>query len=136
MQRIWDAWGTLDPNKVAAFYDKSADDVFYDITPMKYNGWQEYAEGVKKVLAGFKSLKVTVGDDAKILTNGATGAIGIATWHGDAVMSDGSASAFDGRWTVVWAKRGGQWLIIHEHVSLPMGGGPNGPGDKPGPKSE
>jgi ketosteroid isomerase-like protein len=124
MQRIWDGWSTLDVNNVAQFYDKAADDVFFDITPLKYNGWQEYADGVKKVLAGFKSLKVTVGDDAKVLSNGTTGAIGIATWHGDAVMADGTSSTLDGRWTVVWAKRGGQWLIIHEHVSLPMGGGP------------
>jgi len=27
---------------------------------------------------------------------------------------------FDGRHTIVWEKRNGQWLIIHEHVSKPL----------------
>lgn len=37
-----DAWSTGGPDKAAAFYDKSADDVFYDIAPLKYKGWSEY----------------------------------------------------------------------------------------------
>jgi ketosteroid isomerase-like protein len=24
------------------------------------------------------------------------------------------------RWTVIWQKTGGQWLIVHEHVSAPL----------------
>jgi ketosteroid isomerase-like protein len=24
------------------------------------------------------------------------------------------------RWTVIWQKEGGQWLIVHEHVSAPL----------------
>jgi ketosteroid isomerase-like protein len=24
------------------------------------------------------------------------------------------------RWTVVFEKQGGKWLIVHEHISVPM----------------
>jgi hypothetical protein len=25
------------------------------------------------------------------------------------------------RWTVIWEKEDGKWVIVHEHVSAPMG---------------
>ncbi len=119
MRKIWDAWNTLDPANAAPFYDKGAERVFFDITPLKYAGWQAYATGAKDVLAGFQSLNATVSDDAQVHTQGRL-AWGTATWHADTVMKDGSSSPLDGRWTVVWEKRGDKWLIIHEHVSVPL----------------
>ena len=48
MQQIWDAWGTLDPANTAKFYSKGPKRTFFDLAPMKYNGWNEYQAGVKK----------------------------------------------------------------------------------------
>jgi len=36
-----------------------------------------------------------------------------------AKRKDGNPAEFDGRHTIVWEKRSGQWLIIHEHLSQP-----------------
>ncbi len=119
MQNILDAWATLDPANPAPYYAKETDNVFYDITPLKYTGWAEYAEGVKKVLGGFSSLKFTLGDDVRTHQHGSL-AWATATWHADLVIKNGSKEGMDGRWTVVWEKRGKDWLIVHEHVSAPL----------------
>ncbi len=120
MQEIWDGWSTRDPANVAKFYAKGPD-VFFDIAPLKYASWAEYEQGVKGVLAGFATLKCTVNDDAQVHPHGNL-VWGTATVHEVDTKTDGSKGEGDFRWTVVWEKEGGQWLIVHEHVSLPAGG--------------
>src|SRR3954447_17087686 len=61
-----DAWSTGGPDKAAAFYDKSPDNVFFDIAPLKYKGWAEYEPGVKQMLSTFETAKLTLGDDVAI----------------------------------------------------------------------
>jgi ketosteroid isomerase-like protein len=120
MQEVMSAWSTLDPSKVAPFYSKEPGNVYYDVAPMKYVGWDAYAKGVPEAFADYSSLKITVGKDAKTARHGNV-AWGTATWHGDGVKKNGGKETFDGRWTVVWQKTGDDWLIVHEHVSVPMG---------------
>ena len=123
MQKIMDAWSTLDPSNAAPFYSQEKGSVFYDIAPLKYAGWTAYSEGVTKMLADFSTLKITVGKDARVHPRGNL-AWGTATWHGDAVMKNGAKESFDGRWTVIFQKVGDDWLIIHEHVSVPQQAAP------------
>lgn len=119
MRRELDAWETLDPAKAAAFYAKDADNAFFDIAPLKYKGWAEYEEGAKKVLADFASGKFTINDDARAHQHGNL-AWATATFHADFVTKSGGKVPMDVRWTVVWEKRGKDWLIVHEHVSAPL----------------
>ena len=119
MQALFDAWSGLDPAKAAPFYAKDADLVFYDIAPMKYTSWAEYAEGVKQQFAPFASSKWTVGDDARTYQSGDL-AWGTATWHGELVRKDGGTQSLDGRYTCIWKKRGKEWLLVHEHMSVPL----------------
>ena len=72
MQKIWDGWGTLGPANVASFY-ASGRHAFFDIAPLKYGSWDEYQAGVKNVLAGYKSAKFTVNDDAAMHQHGGLG---------------------------------------------------------------
>jgi|SRR5579862_171120 len=118
MQKIWDGWSTLDPANTAAFYAKGPQ-VFFDIAPLKYNSWDEYEAGVKKELAGYKSAKFTVNDDAQIHSAGQT-VWGTATVKFDMMEKSGKDNQGDMRWTVIWQKQKGEWLIVHEHVSVPM----------------
>src|SRR3984893_7112313 len=69
MQKIWDAWGTMDPANAANFY-ASGPHTFFDIAPLKYGGWAEDQAGVKNLLAGYKSAKFTVNDDAAMHPHG------------------------------------------------------------------
>jgi ketosteroid isomerase-like protein len=118
MQRIWDAWATLDPRNAAQFYDRGLDDVFFDITPLKYNGWSDYEKGAAVLKDLFSSAHFTVNDDARV-QSAAMGALGTATVTGELTTTKGQAQKMILRWTAVWANRNGKWLIIHEHVSVP-----------------
>ena len=120
MDAIWAGWSTGNPANVARYYAKGPH-VFYDIAPLKYNSWAEYEKGVVQVISGFQSLKATVNDDAQIHRHGSL-AWGTATVHHVDVMKDGRKSEGDFRWTVIWETNGSEWLIVHEHVSAPLGG--------------
>ena len=121
MDAIWAGWSTGNPANVAKYYAKGSH-VFFDIAPLKYDSWAEYEKGVTQVLSGFQSLKATVNNDAQIHRHGNL-VWGTATVHHDDVAKDGSKSQGDFRWTVIWEKSGPEWLIVHEHVSAPLGGG-------------
>jgi ketosteroid isomerase-like protein len=118
MQKVWDGWATLDPANVAQFYAKGPH-VFFDIAPLKYNSWDEYQQGVKNVLAPYKSATFTVNDDAQIHSAGQM-VWATATVKSDLVEKPGKHDLGTFRWTVLWQKQGGQWLIVHEHISAPL----------------
>jgi ketosteroid isomerase-like protein len=119
MQKIWDGWATLDPAQVAQYY-APGQHVFFDITPLKYNSWAEYQEGVKKVLAGYKSAAFAVNDDAAVHRHGDL-SWGTATIKEELTQTSGKREMGNFRWTVVWEKQqDGRWLIVHEHVSEPL----------------
>ncbi len=119
MQKINDAWATMNVDNAAQYYDKKPTDVFYDLSPLKYTGWQEYADASRKMFAMIESLKFTTYEDATVHHAGST-AWGTATVHADITMKDGKSQSLDCRWTVVWEKKGASWLVVHEHFSAPM----------------
>lgn len=119
MQDIWTGWGTLDTANVSRFYDKNVNDVFFDVTPLKYKGWSAYESGVKNVFAQWQSMKATVNEDAEVHANGNL-YWGTSTVHLEITPKQGNAMTLDLRWTALWQKQGKQWLIVHEHVSAPM----------------
>ena len=121
IKRYYSAWSTLNPDNVSSLYARDANLVFFDIAPLKYNGgWQEYSDNFKKNVApGFSSLTLTPNNDLKVTRRGNV-ALATLTFHLSAKQKDGSALEFDGRHTIVWEKRGRQWLIRHEHVSKPL----------------
>ncbi|HEV2728503.1 MAG TPA: nuclear transport factor 2 family protein [Terriglobales bacterium] len=117
MQKIWDGWGTLDTANTAQFYAQGPH-VFFDIAPLKYDSWDEYQSGVKKVLAGYKSAKFTVNDDAQVHSAG-NSYWATSTIKEDATLKNGKRELATWRWTVVFENQDGKWLIVHEHVSAP-----------------
>jgi ketosteroid isomerase-like protein len=121
IKRYYTAWNTLNPDNASFLYAKDADLVFFDIAPLKYSGgWKEYNDSFKKNVApGFSSLTLAPGNDLKVTRRGNI-ALTTLTFHLAAKQKDGMALEFDGRHTIVWEKRGGQWMIIHEHVSKPL----------------
>jgi ketosteroid isomerase-like protein len=120
MEQVWAAWGTLDPANAARFYSKDAQRTFFDVAPLKYTGWSEYAAGVKKTFADYSSAKFTLTGTSKIFQR-PNFAWASATGHGSFTKKAGGKDDLDFRWTVIWEKEGSDWLIIHEHVSVPMG---------------
>jgi ketosteroid isomerase-like protein len=119
MEKMIADWTTLDPSKAAQYYAKDAGLVFYDIAPLKYTGWQEYADGSKKVYATWKSIKWTMGPDFKAYKKGN---IAWATFTStfEITPNTGKVMKGEGRNTEVLEKRGKDWFIVHEHGSAPM----------------
>ena len=118
MQKVWDGWSTLDVSNVTQFY-ATGPHVFFDIAPLKYASWEEYQKGVVNVLADFKTAKFTVNDDVELHPAGQY-VWGTSTVKEDATMKSGKREMGTFRWTVVFEKQGGKWLIVHEHISAPM----------------
>ena len=118
LQTVWDAWNTMDPANAAKFYDKSPHDVFFDIAPLQYRGWQAYEAGAKKVLSGFQALNCKVAEPEMH---------GMGSWawatslvNCDTVHKDGSKAPMQLRYTGVFRKKAGNWLIVHEQISAPL----------------
>lgn len=117
LQKIWTGWATLDFAGQKQFYAQGSH-VFFDIAPLKYANWDEYQSGVTKVLADIKSGKCTVNDDAQIHKAGDNYWI-TATVAFEMTHKSGKVDMGNFRWTAIFEKQQGKWLIIHEHVSVP-----------------
>jgi ketosteroid isomerase-like protein len=118
LQKIWDGWSTLDPANTAKYY-ASGPHTFFDIAPLKYDGWDEYEKGVKAELAGYKNAKFTMNDDASIHPHGDL-VWATATIKEEMTTKAGKVEMGNFRWTVVFENQEGKWLIVHEHVSEPL----------------
>ena len=118
MQKILDAWDTLKVENVAGYYEQEPDRVFFDDSPLKYNGWKEYQAGFQDFVKTATLLRLTANDDARIHRVGDT-AWGFATVKEEVTTSAGKHEMATLRWTVIFEKVGDKWLIAHEHFSVP-----------------
>ena len=120
--KIVAAWGTMDISKVAPYYAGDADLAYFDIVPLKYNNWKEYSEGAQKYLIEpNRSISAKLNDDLAVHRRG-TLAWATFTLAIDLVSKEGASSHLNARWTMVLEKRSNGWVVVHEHVSLPLGG--------------
>jgi ketosteroid isomerase-like protein len=118
LQKLMDGWSAGNPAIMAQYYDQG-DYTLFDIVPLKYNNWAEYQKGVEEVLKGYKSFKLTVNDDAQMHSDGNL-TWAAATLKEDAITAAGKHELATLRWTVIFEKQGGKWLIVHEHTSEPL----------------
>jgi ketosteroid isomerase-like protein len=118
LQKIWDGWGTLNPDNVAGYY-ASGPHAFFDIAPLKYASWDEYEKGVKVELGDYKSAKFTLNDDTAIHAQAesawVTATVGFEMTHNSGKVDMGNM-----RWTAILENQDGEWRIVHEHVSVPI----------------
>jgi ketosteroid isomerase-like protein len=115
----WAAWGSMDFARISPMYAQDADAIFFDVAPMKYAGFGEYKAGASKLFATAESAKFTANGDVTGEQRG-NFAWTSETFTGVINQKGGSVMKFDGRHTAIWEKRGGKWIIVHEHVSEPL----------------
>lgn len=116
------AWSTGNPDNAAKFYAQDSDLIFYDVAPFSYHGWKEYAPGVHKALLDSAAeIKLTAGDDLRATRRGNV-AWTTVPMHFHEKTKDGKVVDADLRYTGIWEKRGAKWLLVHEHLSVPMAG--------------
>ena len=120
--KIVASWETFDLAKIEPYYAKDGDLTYFDLAPLKYNNWADYRATVPKVLfEPNASLKLKVNDDLRVHSRGSL-AWATFTFGADMTTKQGATSHLDGRWTMVLEKRGQGWIVVHEHVSAPLGG--------------
>lgn len=120
--KIIASWQSLDITRVEPYYATDAGFAYFDIVPLKYNNWAEYRVGVQKALfEPNSSIKLRLNDDLGVHRRGSL-AWATVTFAADLVSKQGVASHLDGRWTMVLEKRAHGWIVVHEHVSAPLGG--------------
>jgi ketosteroid isomerase-like protein len=118
MQKIWDGWSTLNPANTAQYY-ATGPHVFFDIAPLKYGSWDEYAKGSQGLIAAYKSAKFTLNDDLAIHPHGDL-VWATATVAEQMTTKAGKVEMGNFRWTAIFENIDGKWLIVHEHVSEPI----------------
>lgn len=69
------------------------------------------------------SLKLRVNDDLHVHLRGANFAWATFTFGADITSKQGRTSHLDRRWTMVLEKPAKGWIVVHEHLSAPLGGG-------------
>jgi ketosteroid isomerase-like protein len=118
LQKLMDGWSSGDPANMTQYYDQG-EYTFFDIAPLKYNNWAAFQKGVTELLKNYKTFKLTVNDDAQIHTDGNLTWVA-ATVKEDAVTAAGKHELATLRWTVIFEKQAGKWMIVHEHTSEPL----------------
>ena len=114
------AWESMDVSKVAKFFSKEPNLMFFDAAPLKYIGWENYEKSsLENFTYRFTHQKFKLYDDMIVRRNGNL-AVTAFTLHLDVTKADGEKIDTDGRVTFVWEKQGDQWLIVHEHLSIPQ----------------
>lgn len=114
------AWSSGNTDNAGKFYAKDDGLIFYDVTPFSYHGWKEYVPGVKKALLdNAAEAKLTAGKDLKVTRRGSV-AWTTVPMHFYEKTKDGKVIEADLRYTGIWEKRGSNWMLVHEHLSVPM----------------
>ena len=111
-------WSAMNVDANDAYYAPDANAAWFDIAPLKYVGWNEYKAGVKKLFADFQSFSLKLNDDMAVERRGKVAWV-TYTFSSEIRMKDGKAEKGEGRGTDILEKRGGKWVIVHEHVSFP-----------------
>ena len=115
------AWSSGNAEAPARFYAKDNGLVFYDLAPFAYHGWKEYHDGVQRELfANLVSGSLVPGTDLNVTRRG-TLAWTTVSMHFSEKTKDGKTTETQVRYTGIWEKRGANWLLVHEHLSTPMG---------------
>lgn len=116
------AWSSKDLNTVSKFYDKTDGLVFYDLAPFSYGSWKEYDAGVRKALLdNADTISLIPGKELKVTRHGNI-AWTTVPMHVTAKMKDGKTIDEPVRYTGIWEHKGKNWLLVHEHLSAPLGG--------------
>jgi ketosteroid isomerase-like protein len=114
------AFNAKDLDGIMKVYEPGPNLFVFDVAPPRdYVGWDAYRRDWQNFLGTFKGpIKVTV-SDLDIFADGTMG-YSHSIQHVTGTDTKGKAIEFAVRVTDVYRKIGGAWLIVHEHVSVPV----------------
>ena len=114
------AVGAKDVDAIMKLYVRGNELFVFDMgVPRQYVGWQAYKKDWQDFLGGFKGpVKFDV-HDLSIVSDGKI-AYSHSIQHGVGTNPDGSPFEVNARVTDIYRKIDGKWLIVQEHVSVPI----------------
>jgi ketosteroid isomerase-like protein len=114
------AFRAKDVNTIMAMYQHSDDLVAFDVAPpLRYVGWDAYKKDYEQFFALFSGPIDDRFGDLKIAVEGSM-AYSYDTERIAGTLTTGHKAAMIVRATDVYRKIEGKWLIVHEHVSVPV----------------
>jgi len=119
-QNFSEAVKNKDVDKIMASYESGDKLVVFDvIPPREYVGWDAYKKDWQDFLGTFDGA-ITFDISDLNITTGGNFAYGYSFQHVAGKMKDGGTTDLTVRVTDVYRKTGAKWLIVHEHVSVPV----------------
>lgn len=111
--------GKIDLTAIDRFYAPDADVIIFDFAPPGVShSWAEHRRGLEREL--FSKLlrnRFVPRQDVTLKLVGDNVAITTFTFDYENQAKDGQQIKLTGRQTNVWERRGGNWVIVHEHGS-------------------
>ncbi len=119
VEQILAAWVSLDIRQVEPFYTRNPGDIFFDVSPLKYVGWEAYSSAAEAMHRQAKSASFQIHPDFRATRRGGLAWVSY-TFTAGMEMKDGQKFSNVVRATQVFAKqRSERWLVIHDHFSVP-----------------
>jgi ketosteroid isomerase-like protein len=114
------AFRAKDVNTIMSMYVHSKDLTAFDVAPpLRYIGWDAYKKDYQQFFASFAGPIDDRIQSLKIVVDGSM-AYSEDTERISGTLTTGHKAAMIVRATDVYRKIGGKWLIVHEHVSVPV----------------
>jgi ketosteroid isomerase-like protein len=118
--RFADAFKAKDVDRIMANYEHSSKLIFFDVVPRsEYTGWESYRKDWQEFFASIGPVTVFEIEELTVTADGNL-AYGYSFQHYVAQAKDGKPIDLTVRVTDVYRKSGGAWLIVQEHVSVPV----------------
>jgi ketosteroid isomerase-like protein len=114
------AFRAKDVAKIMSFFAPGDKLLVFDLpTPRSYVGHEAYTKDWQRFVQRIDGPLEVELSDLDVTTNGSL-AFGHCIVHVAAEKLDGGALRHNARVTHVYEKTNGKWLIVHEHISVPI----------------
>lgn len=118
--RFAEAFKARDVDRIMANYEHSRNLVVFDVVPRgEYRGWDAYKKDWQDFFASIGPVTSFEIKDLTVTVDGNL-AYSYSFQHHLAKTKAGGLQDLTVRVTDVYRKNGGQWLIVQEHVSVPV----------------
>lgn len=116
--------GVLNRLALEQIYAPDADLIFYDaVLPQRFVGRDEMMDHGVEFFSILQSMNLKSTGDLDVREMGDDFAWTTTVISLEARTTGGKTIAFPMRQTAIWERREGNWMMVHEHVSAPIGAG-------------
>jgi ketosteroid isomerase-like protein len=98
-------------------FETDPGNVYYDINEGPLTGFERLKRVWTAAITNYSITKFTFGDDMKISLVGDV-AVQVGTWTQTQQNKAGESREIEGRATILWRQRDGEWRVFHYHASV------------------